>query len=84
MTAYVSIRQHMSAYVSIRRMRQHTSAYVSILARLAPISRGPTRVIRQHTSAYASIRQHTSAFATCWLALRRFLEALLGSKKDVS
>jgi hypothetical protein len=51
------IRQHTSAYVSIRqkrrwrhqrcaaaRIRQHTSAYVSK---------------RQHTSAYVSIRQHT-------------------------
>jgi isocitrate/isopropylmalate dehydrogenase len=54
----VSIREHTSAYVSIRLLlecgdlllhvthhlaRQHTSAYVSI---------------RQQTSAYASIRQH--------------------------
>ncbi len=28
--AYVSIRQHPSANVSIRQIRQHTSAYVSI------------------------------------------------------
>ncbi len=46
--AYVSIRQHTSAYASIRqKMRvtpcsKHTSAYVSI---------------RQHTPAYTSIRQ---------------------------
>ena len=32
-------------------LRQHTSAYVSILS------------IRQYTSAYVSIRQHTSAYA---------------------
>jgi hypothetical protein len=46
-TAYVSIRQHTSAYVSVCKLfglgvldpPQHTSAYVSI---------------RQHTSAYAS------------------------------
>jgi hypothetical protein len=40
------IRQHTSAYVSIRQrsIRQHTSAYVSI---------------RQHTSAYIRIGQHT-------------------------
>jgi hypothetical protein len=54
-----SIRQHTSAYVSIRQhsyctklrtfCTEHTSAYVSI---------------RQHTSAYASIRQHTSAYAS--------------------
>jgi hypothetical protein len=59
-SAYV--RQHSSAYVSIRQrrdrgptcssIRQHTSAYVSIYA--AYVS------IRQHTSAYVSIRQHTS------------------------
>jgi hypothetical protein len=56
--AYVSIRQHTSAYVSIGAtccettrevgayvsIRQHPSAYVGI---------------RQHTSAYVSIRQHT-------------------------
>ena len=29
-SAYVSIRQHTSAYVSTRSIRQHTSAYVSI------------------------------------------------------
>ncbi len=44
--AYVSIRQHTSAYVSIR---QHTSAYVLALGRSRPGS------IRQHTSAYVSI-----------------------------
>jgi hypothetical protein len=58
--AYVSIRQHTSAYVSIRHIlaststpvyanrwcTEHTSAHVST---------------RQHTSAYVSIRQPTSA-----------------------
>jgi hypothetical protein len=60
-SAYVSTRQHTSAYASIvpdltedrlattYRIRQHTSAYVSI---------------RQHTSAYVSIRQHTSAYVS--------------------
>jgi hypothetical protein len=52
---YVSIRQHMSAYVSIR---QHTSAYVRSAFRLIYVS------IRQHTSAYVSIRQHTSAYVS--------------------
>jgi hypothetical protein len=51
----VSIRQHTSAYASIR---QHTPAYVIgvilLLPPLRPVS------IRQHTPAYASIRQHTS------------------------
>jgi hypothetical protein len=43
-SAYVSIRQHTSAYrMHIYASRMHTSAYVSI---------------RQHTSAYVSIRQH--------------------------
>jgi hypothetical protein len=63
------IRQHASAYVSMRQhtsgrgcevlvwrcgVSQHTSAYVSI---------------RQHTSGYVSIRQHASAYvipARCW------------------
>jgi len=74
-TAYVSIRQPTSAYVSIRQhrcysavhmprlplhcLRQNTSAYVSI---------------RQHTSTYVSIRQHTSAYVsirkhTCYSAV---------------
>jgi hypothetical protein len=51
---YVSIRQHTSAFVSIRccswcpdDSRTYTSAYVSI---------------RQHTSAFVSIRQHTLLF----------------------
>ncbi len=48
-SAYVSIRQHTSAYVSIRHLR----------------ASAPTCSIRQHTSAYVSIRQHTSAYVTC-------------------
>ena len=43
-----SMRQHTSAYVSIR---QHTSSHAS-----SPCS------MRQHTSAYVSIRQHASAY----------------------
>jgi hypothetical protein len=63
-SAYVCIRQHTSAYVSVgavalagerESIRLHTSAYVSI---------------RQRTSAYVSvrhsIRQHTSAYAGGW------------------
>ena len=56
--AYVSIRQHTPAYVSIAYYRRtappdepaspQAPAYVSI---------------RQHTSAYASTRQHTSAYS---------------------
>jgi hypothetical protein len=49
-SAYVSIRQYTSAYVSEQRERAvRGSAYVSI---------------RQHTSAYVSIRQHTSAYVS--------------------
>jgi isocitrate/isopropylmalate dehydrogenase len=51
-SAYVSIRQHTSAYVKAvedqkrdLQVRQHASAYVTI---------------RQHTSAYISIRQRMS------------------------
>jgi hypothetical protein len=57
------LRQHTSAYVSIR---QHTSGVHSVHQRL------PQRLhyaapsayvsIRQHTSAYVSIRQHTTAY----------------------
>jgi hypothetical protein len=61
----VSIRQHTSAYVSIRQpsayvsIRQHTSAYVSIRQHTSAYVS-----IRQHTSAYVSIRQHTSAYVS--------------------
>jgi hypothetical protein len=41
--ARAHLRQHTSAYVSIRHLRQHTSAYVSI------------RHLRQHTSAYVRL-----------------------------
>jgi hypothetical protein len=70
--ATICIRQHTSAYVSIRNkktcalnalqqpayvsIRQHTSAYVSIHQHTSAYVS-----IRQHTSAYVSIRQHTSA-----------------------
>jgi hypothetical protein len=56
----------MSAYVSIR---QHTSAYVSI-RQLSEGAWGPERVLItyilyiKHTSAYVSIRQHTSAYVS--------------------
>jgi hypothetical protein len=90
-SAYVSIRQHTSntspvsiasanqpiAYVGIRR---HTSAYVSIPEESAHIDATretasettwstlmllpPRFCIRQHTSAYVSIHQYTSAYAS--------------------
>ena len=71
--AYVSIRQHTSAYVRSPQcasttaaapplccsvsIRQHTSAYVSIRQHTSAYVS-----IRQHTTAYVSIRQHTSAY----------------------
>jgi hypothetical protein len=58
--AYVSIRQHTSAYVS-----RHTCWRT-----LSPDWR--ERRLRKHTSAYVSIRQHTSAYVsrhTCWRTL---------------
>jgi hypothetical protein len=71
-SAYVSIRQHTSAYVSIRSayVSIRTSAYVSMRQICLPQceeppERAPRRAsIRQHTSAYASIRQHASAYAS--------------------
>jgi hypothetical protein len=80
--AYVSIRQHTSAYVSIRRrdMRERLSQTVEgACAHLKPdvtsdVTSAPTTQssacvsIRQHTSAYVSIRQHTSAgYLRCYL-----------------
>ncbi len=54
--------QHASAYVSIR---QYTSEYVSIASSLhlgrRCSMRQHTAEALQHTSAYVSIRQHTSA-----------------------
>jgi hypothetical protein len=44
----------------IYSIRQHTSAYVSI--RQHTLKRQWERRRRQHTSAYVSIRQHTSAY----------------------
>jgi hypothetical protein len=54
-TLIVSIRQHTSAYVSIRQQPQALPAYTH----------------RQHTSAYVSKRQHTSAYARKTLAYVR-------------
>jgi hypothetical protein len=70
-SAYVSIRQHTSAYVSkghvvargyvvrrVLRIRQHTSAYVSIRQAYVSIS-GRVSLV-----TYVSIRQHTSAYVS--------------------
>jgi hypothetical protein len=78
--AYVSIRRHTSAYVSI--WQQHTSAYVSIPAPLAPAQpRHSTSFlsayvssIRQHTSAYVSIR-HSTSFSSAYVSIRQHTSA---------
>jgi hypothetical protein len=50
--AYVSIRQHTSAYVVDHALVDHVYIYIRSVS------------IRQHTSAYVSIRQHTSAYVS--------------------
>ncbi len=70
-----SIRQHTSAYVSIR---QHTYAHTcGAWGQSAAPCRiyTSTRPHIQHTSAYVSIRQHTSAYVSTYLRC-------LGSKRS--
>ncbi len=58
----VLLRQHTSAYVSIR---QHTSASSRLRACLALLRLYTSAYsIRQHTSAYVSMRQHTYAYVS--------------------
>ncbi len=57
MSAYVSICQHTSAYVSIRQQSSRRAPLKGALSK--SLQRGLKR-IRQHTSAYVSIRQHAS------------------------
>jgi isocitrate/isopropylmalate dehydrogenase len=76
--AYVRIRQHTSAHVSIRqtysfgsaptRIRPHSSAFVSI---------------RQHTSAYVSIRQ-TYSFASAPTRIRPHTSAYVSLRQHTS
>jgi hypothetical protein len=54
--AYVSVRQHTSAYVSIRQALVAAAA----VARELVVEPEAYVSVRQHTSAYVSIRQHTS------------------------
>jgi hypothetical protein len=78
LSAYISIRQHTSAYVSIRSA--HTSAHTSASSALrrepprrsAPLLPAPVAYvsIRQHTSAYVSIRQHTAAYVSIRVLFR--------------
>ncbi len=76
MTAYVSIRQHTSAYVSrgtsaldehrgeryARRLMVRDDGTPHVFGCRCLILRDAAPVLRQHTSAYVSIRQHTSAY----------------------
>jgi hypothetical protein len=82
-TAYVGIRQHTSAYVSVcERAHRHGHLRVHRLELLLlhglrePEGRAYVS-IRQHTSAYGSIRQHTAAYVNgpegLSLALARLL-----------
>jgi hypothetical protein len=64
--------EHTSAYDWIT-IRQHTSAYVSIRHIYTPLHPPAYVSIRQHTSAYASIRQHTSAYDWMTAILRMIL-----------
>jgi hypothetical protein len=63
-SAYVSVRQHTSAYVSIR---QRTSAYATCSSagehgrEEEVVPRRHERHVILHTSPYVSVRQHTSA-----------------------
>jgi hypothetical protein len=80
--AYVSMRQHTSAFVSICQLqvaqrlrlpvraciRQHAAAYVSIRQRTTAYDS-----VRQRTSAYGSIRQHAAAYDS----MRRFLSVCM-------
>ncbi len=85
-TAYVSIRQHTSAYVSIASayvsIRQH---YVSIrqhyvsIRQHTPALRQHTRALRQHTPAYTSI---ASAYASIASAYINITSASRGSPSE--
>jgi hypothetical protein len=62
-SAYVSIRQHSSVFVSFKEMLETAKEGVGDLLCL---SRGGRVFIQycRHTSAYVSIRQHTSAYVS--------------------
>ncbi len=63
-TAYVSIRQHTSAYISIRQQASRTRRKLWCAPRQRAVAPTAYVSIRQHTSAYASIRQRTSAYVS--------------------
>jgi hypothetical protein len=65
------IKEHTSAYVSIRHNLKHTSAHVSIRQQQQQRLRSILISVQlisvhnlKHTSAYVSIRQHTSAYVS--------------------
>jgi hypothetical protein len=83
------VRQHTSAYVSIRMppapghlMREETVAYAAALAArcAARKSSASVRILRQHTSAYVSIRQHTSAY----VSIRQHTSAYVSIRQHTS
>jgi hypothetical protein len=76
---HLCIRQHTSAYVSIRRHRGafalaasrtpvHTSAYVSV---------------RQHTSAYRSVCSRRFAYTCAYVSIRQRTSAYVGIEDSV-
>jgi hypothetical protein len=87
--ACVSIRQHTSAYVSMRhtapstrisRLRQHTPAYVSIRQHASYGTQHFDQPPAQHTPAYVSIRRHASA---C-VSIRQHMSAYVSIRQHTS
>jgi hypothetical protein len=79
----ISIRQHTSAYVSIRqRLRQERAPLPHASAAAAGSAPAPPAYvsIRQHTSAYVSIRQHTSAY----VSIRQHTSAYVSIRQHTS
>jgi hypothetical protein len=62
--AFVSIRQHSSAYVSIRHTHTHTHTRARAHTHTQMTTADIRYAIRRRASAYVSIRQHTSAYAS--------------------
>jgi hypothetical protein len=64
MHPYVSIRQHTSAYVSLRQHTHHTEV-LSGLSQMHPYVRSAYVSIRPHTSAYVIIHITPKFFPAC-------------------
>ena len=68
-SAFVSIRQHTSAYVSIRMSTAdiqcpHTGTYVSAYCYVCVLYTSPATHLAPSYWCYVSIRQHTSAYVS--------------------